>query len=66
QNTSFCGSRIGMKGMMKACEIMALACIRTAQDPALIEKARAELLAKNGGHYTCPLPDSVLPPVGKY
>ena len=66
QNTSFCGSQIGMKGMMKACEIMALACIRTAQDPALIEKARAELLAKNGGHYTCPLPDDVLPPVGKY
>ncbi|MBQ6014061.1 MAG: amidohydrolase, partial [Firmicutes bacterium] len=60
------GSRIGMKGMMKACEIMALACVRTAQDPALIEKARAELLAKNGGHYTCPLPDEVLPPIGKY
>ena len=66
QNTSFCGSDIGKKGMMKAAEIMALACVRTAQDPALIEKARQELIAKNGGKYVCPLPDSVLPPVGKY
>ncbi|MCF0150681.1 MAG: amidohydrolase [Firmicutes bacterium] len=66
QNTSFCGSQIGMKGMMKAAEIMALACVRTAADPQLMEKAKAELKAKNGGKYTCPLPDSVLPPVGKY
>ncbi|MBR0139792.1 MAG: amidohydrolase [Firmicutes bacterium] len=66
QNTSFCGSQIGMKGMLRAAEIMALACVRTAVDPALIEKAKKELYEKNGGRYTCPLPDSVLPPVGKY
>ena len=66
QNTAFSGSAVGMKGMMKAAEVMALACVRTAAKPELIEKAKAELKAKNGGKYTCPLPDSVLPPVGKY
>ena len=31
-----------------------------------IEKAKAELLKKNGGKYLCPLPDYVEPPIGKY
>ncbi|MBQ4372362.1 MAG: amidohydrolase, partial [Firmicutes bacterium] len=66
QNTCFSGSEIGMKGMMLAAEVMALACVRTAADPELIAKAKAELVARNGGRYVCPLPDDVEPPVGRY
>ncbi len=66
QNTAFSCSTIGMKGMMCASEVMLLSCIRTLEHPELIEKAKQELHKKNGGHYTCPLPDSVLPPIGKY
>ena len=66
QNTAFSGSEIGMKGMLRAAEVMALSCIRTANSPELIEKAQAELKKKNGGRYVCPLPDYCVPPIGKY
>ena len=66
QNTAFSCSSIGMKGMVAAAEIMALACLRTMEQPELIEKARAELLKKNGGKYVCPLPEYVQPPIGTY
>ena len=66
QNTAFSGSEIGLKGMIRAAEVLALACIRTAAQPELIEKAKAELKIKNGGKYTCPLPDYVTPPIGRY
>ena len=45
---------------------MTLACIKTMQQPELIEKAKAELKKKNGGKYVCPLPDYTMPPIGKY
>ena len=45
---------------------LALAALRTMEDPLRIEHAKRELFAKNGGHYTCPLPDYVEPPIGKY
>ena len=66
QSTAFSGSDIGMKGMLKAAEIMALATIRTMEQPEVIEKAKKELAAKNGGSYTCPLPEYVQPPIGRY
>jgi len=66
QNTAFACSDIGMKGMLRAAEMMALASLRTMEQPDVIEKAKAELLKKNGGKYTCPLPDYVVPPIGKY
>ena len=66
QNTAFSGSDIGMKGMLKAAEIMALATLRTMERPEIIAKAKEELLRKNGGSYTCPLPEYVQPPIGKY
>ena len=66
QNTAFACSDIGMKGMLRAAEMMALASLRTMEQPEVIEKAKAELLKKNGGKYTCPLPDYVVPPIGKY
>ncbi len=66
QNTAFSGSDIGMKGMLKAAEIMALATLRTMERPEVLEKAKAELKRKNGGSYTCPLPEYVQPPIGRY
>lgn len=66
QNTAFSCSEIGMKGMLRAAEVMALATIRTMERPEVIEKAKAELLRKNGGSYTCPLPEYVQPPIGRY
>ena len=66
QNTAFACSGIGMKGMLRAAEILTLAAIRTMEQPELIEKARAELVQQNGGSYRCPLPDYVEPPIGRY
>ena len=66
QNTAFACSEIGMKGMLRAAEILTLASIRTMQQPELIGKAKAELYRKNGGSYRCPLPDYVTPPIGRY
>ena len=66
QNTAFACSDIGMKGMLRAAEIMTLAAIRTMDQPAVIVKAREELKQKNGGSYHCPLPDYVTPPIGRY
>lgn len=66
QNTAFACSDIGMKGMLRAAEAMTLATIRTMEQPELIEKAKEELRQKNGGKYNCPLPEYVVPPIGRY
>ncbi len=66
QETALAGSSIGMKGMLTAAKVMTLSCIRTMEQPELIEAAKKELLRKNGGSYLCPLPDYVTPPIGKY
>lgn len=66
QNTAFAGSEIGMKGMLRAAEILTLAAIRTMDQPELMQKAKEELMRKNGGKYVCPLPDYVTPPIGRY
>jgi len=66
QNTALSNSPIGLKGMLKAAEVMALATVYTMQQPELIAKAKEELLKKNGGKYVCPLPEYVQPPIGTY
>ncbi len=66
QNTAFACSDIGMKGMLRAAEILTLAAVKTMEQPELIAKAREELKQKNGGKYLCPLPDYVTPPIGRY
>ena len=60
------GSSLGHKGLLTAAKAIALAAIRTMEQPEKIALAKKETLARNGGHYTCPLPDSVKPPVGRY
>ena len=51
---------------MTAAKVMALACVRTMDRPDVIEAAKKEVTKRNGGHYTCPLPDSVMPPLDTY
>ncbi len=66
QTAAFSGSSIGKKGMIRAAEVMALAAVRTMPDTQLMQRAKKELTAKNGGRYTCPLPEYVQPPIGRY
>jgi len=66
QNTALSASSIGMKGMLRAAEVMTLASIRTAEMPELIERAKKEVLEKNEGKYICPLPDYTKPPINTY
>ena len=66
QNVAFSGSSIGEKGMLVAAKVLALATVRTMEQPERIEEAKQELLRKNGGKYVCPLPEYAQPPIGKY
>lgn len=59
-------SPIAHKGLLTAAKVMALACVRTMDRPDVIEAAKKEVTKRNGGHYTCPLPDSVQPPLDTY
>ena len=60
------GGATGHKGLLTAAQAMALSCVKTLQRPDKIEEAKKETLLRNGGKYTCPLPDDVKPPVGRY
>ncbi len=59
-------SPIAHKGLLTAAKVIALSCIRTMNRPDVIEAAKKEVQKRNGGHYTCPLPDDVLPPLDTY
>ncbi len=59
-------SPIAHKGLLTAAKVMALSCVRTMDRPDVIEAAKKEVAKRNGGHYTCPLPDSVQPPLDTY
>ena len=66
QMTAQAGSELGHKGLLTAAKALTLCCIRTMEAPEIMEAARKEYVAKTGGKYVCPLPDSVKPPVGRY
>ena len=59
-------SPLAHKGLLTAAKVLALSCVRTMDRPDVIEAAKKELKKRNGGHYTCPLPDSVQPPLDTY
>lgn len=59
-------SPLAHKGLLTAAKVMALSCVRTMDRPDVIEAAKKEVTKRNGGHYTCPLPDSVMPPLDTY
>ncbi len=53
--TSAGGSTIGHKAVMAAARVLALACVKALEQPAQLEKARAEWLETTGGEYHCPM-----------
>lgn len=66
QMTAQTASPLAQKGLLTAAKVMALSCIRTMERPEVIEEAKEEVRRRNGGKYTCPLPDSVEPPLETY
>lgn len=66
QMTAQTCSPLAHKGLLVAAKVLALSCIRTMSRPDVIEAAKAEVKKRNGGKYTCPLPDSVKPPLDTY
>lgn len=60
QITACSGSTIGMKGMIYAAKIMAVAGIKVLEDQSILEKAKKEFDKKmNGKKYVNPIPDYV-------
>ena len=57
---------LGGEGLLTAGKMIALSAIRTMERPDIIDAAKTETLKRNSGHYTCPLPDHVLPPLETY
>lgn len=66
QMTAQACSPISHKGILTAAQVLALAAIRTKHRPEVMEAAKQEVFARNGGKYSCPLPDSVQPPLDTY
>jgi aminobenzoyl-glutamate utilization protein B len=66
QMTAQARSSIGRKGLLTAVKALALTALRTMDEPEAVERAKALVLARNGGKYQCPLPDDLEPPVGRY
>ncbi len=66
QMTAQSCSPLAHKGLLTAAKAIALSCVRTMDRPDVIAAAKKEVLKRNGGSYTCPLPDSVLPPLETY
>lgn len=51
------------KGMVHAAKVMAATALDAIRDPALLQRAKAELKERvGGGGYRCPIPDEVVPP----
>lgn len=59
-------SPIAHKGLLTAAKALALAAIRTMDQPEAVERAKQLVEKQNGGAYECPVPATVHPPVGKY
>lgn len=66
QMTAQTASPLAEKGLLTAAKVLALSCIRTMDRPEVIQAAKEEVKRRNGGRYTCPLPDSVKPPLETY
>ena len=57
-------SSIAMKGMLKAAEILAMACEKVYEDPSIITKAKEEFKERlDGETYECMIPDGIAPHV---
>ena len=52
------------KGMVHVAKVMAATGVQALCDPALIARAKADLIARTKDHpYACPIPDDVGPPL---
>ena len=57
-------SPIAMKGMLKAAEVLALACEKLYEDPSIIAKAKEEFEERlDGEKYECMIPEGIEPHV---
>ena len=64
QVTASSGSSIGMKGMLRAGEIMAVSAIKIFEDPSIADSAKEEFKASMGSKtYVCPIPKDAPVPV---
>ena len=61
QYTAHGDTAMAHKAMLTAGKVLALAAIRLAEDPVMLEKARAEWMAETGGVYNCPIPKEIGP-----
>ena len=61
QMTAQSRSSIANKGNAVAAKVMALTAAKAIADPALLEKAKEELVKATGGKYECPIPAYVKP-----
>lgn len=60
QITACAGSSLGMKGMLYAAKVMAVAGIKALENPDIISDAKAEFKeVMNGKTYECPIPNEV-------
>ncbi|UFN49352.1 M20 family metallopeptidase [Roseomonas sp. OT10] len=59
-------SGIAHKGMMHVAKVMAGTAVDALRDPALVEKAKADLAARTADSpYACPLPADLAPPIAQ-
>ena len=64
KKSAFGAVGIGHKGMLLAGEVLAATAIDLLNDPAILDKAKAELQQRlEGGAYKCPIPKGVMPTV---
>ena len=62
QATACAGSSIGMKGMLFAARVLALAGLKVMEEPKIVEEAKKEFLEKTEGQpYVSSLPDDFRP-----
>lgn len=60
QVTACSGHSIGLKGMIRACKVMALFGLKVAENPELLRQAQEEFKTSMGGKtYVCPIPAEV-------
>lgn len=61
QMTAQCGGALGVKGMLTAAKVLALAGARAACDGELLRRAAAEHRQNCPGGYVCPMPKDAVP-----
>ena len=61
QMTAHGNTAIGHKAMLRAGQSLALAALKTIENPEILQKAHDEWMAETNGEYECPIPPEVGP-----